>query len=78
MKHPLENAPHKKTYDALCKRYKSFYGVEDAERFYKSYRQSLLDKCATDKYSVSEFPSLLEWHDNISFERGTRSKLEKA
>ncbi|MFA6904130.1 MAG: hypothetical protein WC236_13725 [Gallionellaceae bacterium] len=70
MKHPFKNDPHKKTYEKLCKRIESFYGVDDAEIFYKSQRQMILDKCIQDQFRIAEFCSLKDWHENISIERG--------
>ena len=60
---PFDAAPTH-TYIQVCAKFKTYYGVTDAEKWYVEYRKHIADTCAYDTHRVMPFHSLAEWVEN--------------
>ncbi len=67
MKHPIrgDGELHRKTYEAMCAKVRRFYGVQDAEAFFRARRMAILNQCETDEFGWAKYESLREWHEAI-------------
>lgn len=68
MKHPLRRDDDigRKTYEVVCKKIQRFYGVADAEEYFRGKKKAISDKCEHDEFGWLGFDSLREWHEYIS------------
>lgn len=65
MRHPIRGDKDvgRKTYEAICKKIQRFYGVSDAEEYFRRKKKAIADRCEHDEFGWAKFASLKEWHE---------------
>lgn len=53
------------TYYQIRKKIENYYGVENADVWYKSFRQHLLDKCKNDNHNIKPFENLYDYCEKM-------------
>lgn len=63
---PFRLRAGKWSYNQLCQKIRKFYGVADAEHYFRCLTDSLRDKCQKGQCGIERFKDLKDWQAHMS------------